>query len=118
MPPSRIYAEYLALSKGLSAGALLAHVWIDWGTKNDEEYLLVGADLLREYGEEALMALLKYRDRTEMEYFMITIAGLKGVVKSEREAALRTFLDHQKPNVASAAFEALQYLYQQPTNVL
>jgi hypothetical protein len=115
---SKIYEEYRTLAKGVSANALLAHAWLDWGTKQDREYLIVAADLLKEYGEESLVALLKYRDRVEMDYFMITIAGLKGVVKSQREAALKTFLDHPKPNVSDAAFEAIQYLQGQKTDVL
>jgi hypothetical protein len=118
MSSSRIYEEYRTLSKGVSANALLAHAWLDWGTKHDKEYIIVAADLLKEYGEEAIAALLKYKDRPEMEYFMITIAGLKGVAKSQREAALKTFLDHPKAAIADAAYEAIDYLYDQKTDVL
>lgn len=118
MSSSRIYEEYRTLAKGVSANALLAHAWLDWGTKQDKEYIIVVADLLKEYGEETIPALLKYRDRPEMEYFMITIAGLKGVAKSQREATLKSFLDHPKAAIADAAFEALEYLYSQKTDTL
>lgn len=118
MSSSRIYEEYRTLSKGVDASALLAHLWHDWKTKGDREYIIVAADLLKEYGEPTIPALLEYRDRQEMEYFMITIAGLKGVMKSQREAALKTFLDHPNSAVSDAAFEALEYLYSQKTDTL
>lgn len=118
MSSSRIYEEYRTLAKGVSANALLAHAFLDWGTKKDKEYLIVVADLLKDFGEQTIPVLLKYRDRPEMEYFLITIAGLKGVAKSQREATLKSFLDHPNAAIADAAYEAIDYLYDQKTDTL
>ena len=115
---SPIYEEYEKLSQRMTANGFLAHVWLDYGTKGMEERLIAAAELLKEYGEPALVALLKYKDRREMEYFMITIADLKGVHRSERDVALRTFVTHKNTDIAHAAVEALTHLRAQKTDVL
>ena len=115
---SPYYEEYRKLSQNMTANGFLAHVWLDYGTKGMEERLIAAAEILKGYGEPALVALLKYKDRHEMEYFMTTIAGLEGVARSEREVALRTFLNHKNPEIAHAAVNALAELRAQKTDVL
>ena len=115
---SPLYEEYSKVAQRMTANGFLAHVWVDYATKGMEERLIVAAELLKEYGEETLPALLKYKDRREMEYFMITIAGLVGVHRSEREAALKTFITHKNTDIAHAAVEALDHLRSQKTDVL
>ena len=115
---SPLYEEYSKVAQRMTANGFLAHVWVDYATKGMEERLIVAAELLKEYGEESLPALLKYKDRHEMEYFMTSIAGLVGVHRSEREVALRTFLDHKNPEIAHAAVNALAELRAQRTDVL
>lgn len=112
------FTEYRKLRESLGPDAFMARAMLDWGTKGEEERLVAAAEAMKDYGELAIPILLKYRDRAEMAYFLTTFAGMKGVVKSEREVAIRTFLDHANPAIGHAAVDALADLRSQKTNVL